>query len=242
MSQPLTNETPAATGPTPNNMPGAAPAATQTADNTPPAATTPAATPAAPVTPSATPEAPPEQQPGESNLDWKERAKLWEDRAKVKGVTQEALDKAKLWDQYQESQKTEDQRRQESDAAKDLEITTLKETATRERVARDTGVPPTFLVGKSEEEMRSAAEEFKKYATPGAPQPQSSAVPASSVTSTANIEGPKQIKTRDELAHMKGPDIMKAYREGRLSELGAVPGAGDLTNLQHAKDAATQRK
>lgn len=245
MSQPVS---PANT-PTPNNMPGAAPQTTpptQTQTTTAPPEKAPDApanpAPATTTDPQGT-EAPPTQQPGESNVDWKERARLWEERAKVKGVTQEALDKAAKWDEYQESQKTEDQKRREADAAKDRRIAELEQKATRETVARETGVPPRFLVGDNEAEMREAAEEFKKVAGTPATQPTSSAVPASVVTSTDKVEGPKQITSRDELAKMSPAETMKAYREGRLTQLGAAPGQGDLAKLQHAtKAAATQGK
>lgn len=243
MSQPVSPDN----QPTPNSMPGAA--APQTTPQAPPAATAPpekAPAAPAPPAPAATPppagDSPPEQQPGESNVDWKERAKLWEDRAKVKGVTQEALDKAKQWDDYQETLKTAEQRQREADAAKDAEILELRQGRDRERVARETGVPPRFLVGKDEAEMRESAEEFQKVTGVTPSTPTSSAVPASVVTSTDKVEGPTQITSRDELAKMSPAERMTAYREGRLSGMGAAPGPGDFRNMQHAKGAAAQGK
>lgn len=240
MSQPVGPDN-TATTPTPNNMPGA-PAAPQTPPATPPA---PEKAPAATTTPAATPEAaqgdtPPVQEPGESNVDWKERARIWEDRAKVKGVTQEALDKAKQWDEYQASKRTKEENDAIAMQAKDKEIAELKTQGLRKDIASEFKMPARFVVGKDEAEMREAAAEY--VADRGPAKPTSSAVPADVVTSTDKVEGPKQIESRDELARMSPAQVMDAYREGRLSKLGAVPGQGDFKNLQHAKAAASQGK
>lgn len=228
MSQPVVTETTPTAPVKPSDMPGAAPAAPQTAENTPSAPAAPA-TPDAPAAPAT--EAAPEQQPGESNIDWKERAKLWEDRAKVKGVTQDSLDKAKKWDEYQESQKTVEQKRAEADAAKDARITELETEGTRKDIARETGVPVELIVGSDEAAMRAAATVAQNWRG----NPSTSAAPSGVVTSPDKIEGPKQITSRDELAAMSPADRMVAYRDGRLKNLGAIPGPGDLRNVQHAK-------
>lgn len=234
MSQPVNSDA-TTTGPTPNSMPGAAPSSTQTQEK--PAVE--------PTTPDAPQDAQKDAQPSETvGLMDDERTELerlravrteeriWEKRAK------ENFDKAQKYDAEQKAKLP--QQEQDRIAREELarENAMLKETAAREKVARTTGVPPELIVGTTEEEMQASAKVAAEWRGPVKPAVQSSAAPASSVTSTDKVEGPKQITSRDELARMAPADRMQAFRDGRLKDLGAVPGAGDLRNLQHAQKAA----
>lgn len=221
MSQPVTEPT---TTVTPNNMPGAAPTATQTPDKAPPATTTPTAP--ATTTEKATETAP---ETGAS-LTADERSELemlrkvrteerpWEKRAK------ENADAAKKWADHEESLKTEQEKAAERDRQKDERIKELETSKLRGDISHTTGVPEALITGTTEEEMKTAAkiaQDFKGTAQPTLPN--SSAAPASSVTSNETIGGPKQVMTRDELAKLPPGERMKAWREGRLTHLGAPP-------------------
>lgn len=94
----------------------------------------------------------------------------------------------------------------------------------RAEVARTEKVPPKYVRGSTEDEMRAAAQEYladvqqqidealKAKNGPAAP-------PASTVTSNGKIAGPEQITTRDQLAKLSPADQMKAYQDGRLDSL-----------------------
>lgn len=234
MSQPINSDAPT-TGPTPNSMPGASPSATQPQDKPAAQPTTPAAS-TEPQNADETPATSPLTDDERSELARlravKTEERIWEKRAK------ENFDKATKYDEEQRAKLSKEEQAEIRDREKDTEIATLKENAAREKVSRTTGVPPELIVGKTEEEMQASAEVAAKWRGPVTPPVQSSAAPASSVTSTDKVEGPKQITSRDELAKMKPADRMQAFRDGRLKDLGAVPGPGDLRNLQHAQKAA----
>lgn len=107
------------------------------------------------------------------------------------------------------------------------DLTGKFETAERERlrseVARTEGVNPRYVTGATEEEMRTAAKEFKadleaeveKRGKAVAP----AAAPAGDVTSNGRVQGPKQITTRDDLKKMTAKQIVEAREKGLLDDI-----------------------
>lgn len=107
------------------------------------------------------------------------------------------------------------------------DLTSKFETAERERirseVARTEGVNPRYVIGATEEEMRTAAQEYKadleaelqkrgKAVKPAA-------APAGDVTSNGRVDGPRQITTRDDLKKMTPKQIVEAREKGLLDDI-----------------------
>jgi hypothetical protein len=92
----------------------------------------------------------------------------------------------------------------------------------RERVARETGVPPEVIAGADEESMKASAEQVLAWAQGLAKKSGVPAVaPAETVNSStpAHQNGVQQIQSRDELKGMSSAQIMAAYNEGRMDRL-----------------------
>jgi predicted component of type VI protein secretion system len=110
---------------------------------------------------------------------------------------------------------------------RDQRIAALEHDIHLNRASRLSGVPVQFLTGTSEAEVLAstqAAIEWKAAAAQSIPPgPKTSAVLASTVTSADRIEMPSQVSTRDQLSRMSPAERMRAYREGRLVNLGAYP-------------------
>ncbi len=99
-------------------------------------------------------------------------------------------------------------------------------------VAEATGVLPAMIGGSTPAEVwRSASDavEWRRSTGPEPPaKPPTAAVSASTVRYTSSgspldgrIVGPQQITTRDQLSRLSPAERMRAYRQGRLSQLGA---------------------
>jgi hypothetical protein len=92
----------------------------------------------------------------------------------------------------------------------------------RERVARETGVPPSQITGSDEEEMKESAAQALSWAREFIKQ---AGVPLAAPASNVNSDGKPhderagQIKSRDDLKSMSPSEITQAYREGRLDAL-----------------------
>lgn len=105
------------------------------------------------------------------------------------------------------------------------ELASKDTEATRERIARETGVPPSQVTGADAEAMQASANsalEWAKQFAAAAGRP--NAAPASSVTSNqaTHDNGVKQLSKSD-LQGMSSAQIMEAYRNGQLSGIGAAP-------------------
>jgi hypothetical protein len=98
----------------------------------------------------------------------------------------------------------------------------------RQAVAEMTNVPAALLAnGDTTEQiwdLARSATEWKAAAQP--PRPATAAVSASVVTSADTFQSGSapQIQTHSELQRLSPAERMRAYREGRLSALGANPG------------------
>lgn len=103
------------------------------------------------------------------------------------------------------------------------EIQSERTERVRERIARETGVPPTQVVGSDEESMKAAAEQALSWAKSLQQSP--TGVPAAAHAELVNSSTPphqtgvQQIQSRDELKGMSSKAIMEAYNAGRLDHL-----------------------
>lgn len=207
------------TTPTPNNMPGAAQEAPVEPQTEKPGIPTEIKTGKA--------DAPADS--GVSGEDAAELARLraihkeeqkWEKRAK------QNFDDAERWRQLTKQAGGEASKEFDPQA----EFQRLREEVTNERteriradVARTENVPPKYILGSTEEDMRASAQEYKAdtqalidQALKGrAP----AAAPASEVTANGKVAGPGQIQSQDELKNMTPKEIMAADSEGRLDHL-----------------------
>lgn len=97
--------------------------------------------------------------------------RLQRERSKYADYSQ-LKEKADLYDQAQEANKTELQKANERAEALQKELTGLKQAemirATREKVSQETGVPIHLLTAGTEEECKAQADAIKAYAQPSA--------------------------------------------------------------------------
>lgn len=95
----------------------------------------------------------------------------------------------------------------------------------RETVARTEGVEPEDFSGTTEEEMRASAKRFKARIEAEVEKRgktvQTAAASAAEVSSNGKVEGPKPIKSRDELQKMSRAERIEAHKAGRLDDLAA---------------------
>lgn len=143
--------------------------------------------------------------------------KKWEKRSKENFEKATKLDaiaesfgqpNAKEFDPQAELQKLRD------------EIQTERTQGVRERIARETGVPPSHIHGTDEASMTAsatAALEWAKGLTKQSGVPL--AAPAATVTSNEVPTKPQQIQSRDDLKTMTPQQILAADKEGRLDFL-----------------------
>lgn len=102
------------------------------------------------------------------------------------------------------------------------EVESERRERIRERVARETGVPPTQITGTDEESMKESAEQALSWAREFIKQ---AGVPLAAPAANVNSDGKPhderagQIKSRDDLKAMTPAEITQAYREGRLDSL-----------------------
>lgn len=88
---------------------------------------------------------------------------LRKENAAKRVKTKDVEDKAKRWEEYVESQKTEMEKLTESNATLSKENDDLKFSITRDKIAREEGVPEDlleFLVGTDENTLRAKAKKL----------------------------------------------------------------------------------
>lgn len=186
---------------TPNDMPGASPAPEDPAPAAPEAEAPRTATDEEPV----------------DEAKWRALVKQWKTRA------QENFEKAKKFDETELAKKSLEERLiAERDSAR-AEAESARQERLREKVARETSVPPEQIHGDSEEAMRESADKalawansLKKSTTPATP-------PASVVTGDGRPPSAgAQIQSRDELKNMTPQQILQADKDGRLNQLKGI--------------------
>lgn len=228
------------TTPTPLSMPGAqqtgqpAPQSVSTEPPAPPQAPQPVTTPPAqaPQPNQPAPQQNPAQQPpatGEQppeGKDWKDYARLWEQRAKGKGWD-EVAEKARKFDEAEREKLSQADKDRIAIQEANARAERAEQNLLRERIARETGVPPEFLTGTDESAMREAAKtaiEWRGSATPPTPPPPATAaVPASEVTSSEKLgHAPNQVQqlSREQFAALSPAERMEAVRAGQCVNIG----------------------
>lgn len=111
-------------------------------------------------------------------------------------------------------------------AAKDAQIAALERQVAFQRIERQTGVPASFYADANtpEEAERIATDALLWRATNAPPEPTgppTAAVSASVVTSSDRIQmAAGQVTSRDQLARLPPAERMRAWREGRLQQIG----------------------
>lgn len=141
----------------------------------------------------------------------------WERKAKA------LQDKARKFDEIEESKKSLEERliSERDDTKRQLEAERLERQ--RERIARETGVPPEQINGSDEDAMRESAEKALAWANSLRKAQAGSAPPASTVTGDGNAPSkPGQIMTREELKSMTPQQILAADKEGRLDQMKGI--------------------
>lgn len=141
----------------------------------------------------------------------------WERRAK------ESAEKARKFDEIEASKKTLEERLiAERDDAQRL-LAAERTERIREKIARETGVPPEQINGADEDAMRESAEKALAWANSVRKATATLTPPASTVTGDGKPPTrPGQILSRDELKKMTPQEIIAADREGRLDHLKGI--------------------
>lgn len=148
-----------------------------------------------------------QEDPAAQLAKWKALARQNEARAKANA------DKARLFDEFEESNKTELQKALDRAAALETDAATAKLDALRARTASATGVPEALLHGTTVEELQASADAAKAYAKAQAP-----AAPHASGSELGGTGEQGQI-TSEQLAHMSPEETVKALESGKLAHL-----------------------
>ena len=141
------------------------------------------------------------------------KAELWDQNA----------DKVKAWDEYQKANQSENERLSAEAAQLRKELERERTNALRNQIAAEFKVPARFVTGKTENEMREAAEEYNDSREREVEERLRAlkinpAAPASAVTSDGKPHQVKQL-TRAELATMSHKEVLAADKNGQLEEL-----------------------
>lgn len=122
--------------------------------------TQPAATPEASETP--TPEAPKPTPPAADTAaekDWQVEAEKWKALArKHEDQSKANADKARRFDEFEESQKSEQQKLEDRAKAAEAKAAEIELRALKAEVANEKGVPAVLLTGTTAEELAAAAD------------------------------------------------------------------------------------
>lgn len=97
------------------------------------------------------------EKPAEDSTDWKAEARKWE------GLAKADKDAAAEWRKHQESQKTEDEKREAREKELENRATQAEQKLLKSDVADDKKVPVAwrkFLTGSSKEELEASADEI----------------------------------------------------------------------------------
>lgn len=156
--------------------------------------------------PPARDDAPP---PDKQEPDWKAEARKWEARAKENSTAAQ-----KLAD-IEEQSKTDLQKAIERAEAAERKASESDAARLRSDIARELGVPPRFVVGSSEDEMREAAQEYLADRE----QAQQDKARRADVDQGARPDQTVRQLSRSDLASMSPAQIAAAKKEGRLSSL-----------------------
>ena len=141
---------------------------------------------------------------------WKALARKNEQRAK------ENADKAKRFDEFEESQKTEQQKLIERAEKAERALAAAESGRLRASIAAKHGVPEALLSGSTEEELEEAAIALLTFkgTPPSAPSSEGQGKQGDPISNQV-----KQITSLDELSKLSPAEVNQARREGRLEKL-----------------------
>jgi hypothetical protein len=173
-----------------------------------------------------TPEAPAAEQPSAetptpappagdtpAEKDWQAEAEKWKTFArKHEDAAKANADKAKRFDEFEESQKSETQKAVDRAAAAESRLAEIEARAERAEVAAATGVPAELLSGSTKEELTASAEALIAFRGEK-PKPDFGAGDRG-----ADVGAGKAL-TKADLADMSPAEINQARRDGRLDNL-----------------------
>ena len=138
----------------------------------------------------------------------------WERRAK------ENFEKAKRLDEIELAKKSVEERliAERDKALEDVEAERTERL--REKISRETGVPPGTIFGKTEDDMRDSAESALEWAKEFAAKNKGPVgAPAAAVTGDGKgPQVPAQL-TQSDLKGMSSQAILQADKDGRLAQL-----------------------
>lgn len=152
-------------------------------------------------------------------VDWEAEARKWKELSrKNESRMKENAEKARLYDEAQEQNKSELQKAQEAAAKAEARAAAMEAEAMRAKVAAATGVDADLLSGSSEEEMRASAERLLAW--------RAAQVPKGAPATDAGVRGEeiraaKQL-TREDLKKMSPAEIIKARQDGQLNNIMGV--------------------
>lgn len=121
-------------------------------------------------TPTAPPAATSDDDAGSGEKDWKAEAEKFKALSRKNEADKKAnADKARLWDEFQQQQKTETERLSEAKAAAERDAAEARVELVRVTVANEKGVPAQLLTGSTKEELEASADALLAFK--GATQP-----------------------------------------------------------------------
>jgi hypothetical protein len=163
-----------------------------------------------------TPETEIQDEPqGAPETDWKKEARKWEARAKE---AQSFKDAAEKWREYEQNQKSEQEKLAEKLAAAEALASEASAKLTRYEIASQKGIPTEaldLLTGSTREELELAADKLLSLIG----EQTKTKLPMPDVNQGKPAPAAVGQLTKDDLASMTPAEIMKAKNEGRLNEL-----------------------
>ena len=175
--------------------------------------TTEVATPVAPVTPHVIP---PVVEPFKADeKDWQAEAEKWKEMSrKHEGSAKSNADKAKAFDAFEESNKTEMQKVADRATAAETQVAELTSRAMRAEVAAAKGIPANLLSGTTSEELEASADALLAFR--GAkPVPDMGGGDRGGDVTGKNIQ-------------LTGEDVKRLYAEKKYAEIDAASRDGRL--------------
>lgn len=177
--------------------------------------TQPEVTPAAPESATEAPKpAPPAEPDKGGEKDWAAEAEKWKALArKHEDQSKANADKARRFDEFQESQKSEQQKLEERAAAAEAKAAEIELRALKAEVANEKGVPAGLLTGSTAEELAASADALLAFRGEK-PKPDFGGGDRGGDVGTKAGQ-----LSRADMKGMTPEDITKAYAEGRFSDL-----------------------
>lgn len=152
----------------------------------------------------------------QEEVNWEAEATKWKTLSRQNEAQAKAnAEKAREFDAYQESQKTELQKVQDALAAANAARDEAVLKALKSDISRTTGVPVELLTGTDEATLTAAAEAAQKYAQSLTRAPASSGFDGSSGAAQPTIYHQWQIGD-PEFFQAHRADILNAQMEGRI--------------------------